>query len=87
MIDSGLVGSLWEGTTRAEDAQGSPTQSRISSSMLVYEDVPLNRISHPNPDSVVDGASAGAMSFKPPDKLDHAVDTKALVIVNLVNDN
>ena len=31
-------GGLWEGTTRAEDAQGTPTQSRISPSILVYED-------------------------------------------------
>ena len=33
MIDSGLVG-----TTRAEDARGAPTQSPISSDLLVYED-------------------------------------------------
>ena len=31
MIDSG------RGTTRAEDAQGTPTQSQISPSILVYE--------------------------------------------------
>ena len=29
---------VWEGTMRAEDAQGTPTQSRISPSILVYED-------------------------------------------------
>jgi len=29
---------IWEGTTRAEDAQGTPTQSHISPSILVYED-------------------------------------------------
>ena len=29
---------LWEGTTRAEDAQGTPTQSHISPSIQVYED-------------------------------------------------
>ena len=34
LIDSKLV----EGTTRAEDAQGSPTQSYISPSLLVYDD-------------------------------------------------
>ena len=34
VIDSG------RGTTRAEDAQGTPTQSSISSSTLVYEDNP-----------------------------------------------
>ena len=28
---------VWEGTMRAEDAQGTPTQSRISPSILVYE--------------------------------------------------
>ena len=51
MIDSGLVGSTdfhsshpqghehsGRGTTRAEDAQGTPTQSHISPSILVYED-------------------------------------------------
>ena len=47
MIDSGLVGSTnflsfitstGRGTTRAEDAQGTPTQSDISTSILVYED-------------------------------------------------
>jgi len=37
MIDSGLVG---RGTARAEDAQGTPTQSHISPSILVYEDKP-----------------------------------------------
>jgi len=37
VIDSGLVGS-GRGTTRAEDAQGTPTQSHISPSILVYED-------------------------------------------------
>ena len=31
-------GGLWEGTTRAEDAQGIPTQSHISPSILVYEE-------------------------------------------------
>ena len=35
MIDSGLVG---RGTTRAEDAQGIPTQSHESPSILAYED-------------------------------------------------
>ena len=38
MIDSGLVGSTDGGTTRAEDAQGTPTQSHISPSILVYEE-------------------------------------------------
>ena len=37
MIDSGLVGG---GAARAEDAQGTPTQSHISPSILVYEDNP-----------------------------------------------
>ena len=37
MIDSGLVGS-GRGTTGAEHAQGTPTQSHISPSLLVYED-------------------------------------------------
>jgi len=35
VIDSKLVG---RGTTRADDAQGTPTQRRISTSILVYED-------------------------------------------------
>jgi len=35
-----LVGPLWGGTTRAEDAQGTPTQSHISPILLVYEDNP-----------------------------------------------
>jgi len=43
MIDSGLFGLLsWypagRVATRADDAQGSPTQSHISPSILVYED-------------------------------------------------
>jgi len=48
MIDSGLVGSMdfhsshpqghGRGTTRAEDAQGTPTQSHISPSILLYEE-------------------------------------------------
>ena len=29
---------LWEGTTRAEDAQGTPTQSHISPNILVYQE-------------------------------------------------
>ena len=37
LIDSGLV--TRRGTTRAEDAQGTPTQSHISPSILVYEDL------------------------------------------------
>ena len=37
MIDSGLVGS-GRGTARAEDAQGIPTQSHVSPSILVYKD-------------------------------------------------
>ena len=35
-MDSRLVGST-DFTKRAEDAQGTPTQSRISLSILVYE--------------------------------------------------
>ena len=42
MIDSGLDGSTeflsGRGAARAEDAQGTPTQSHISPSLLVYED-------------------------------------------------
>ena len=38
VIDSGLVGLSGWGTARAEDAQGTPTQSHISPSILVYED-------------------------------------------------
>ena len=40
VVDSGLVGSAdsGRGTTRAEDAQGTPTESHLSPSMLVYED-------------------------------------------------
>ena len=43
LIDAGLVGSTdfhssGRGTTRAEDAQGTPTQSHISPSILVYEE-------------------------------------------------
>ena len=38
VIDSGLVGS-----TRAEDAQGTPTQSHVSPNILVYEDKGLKR--------------------------------------------
>ena len=30
--------NVWEGTTRVEDAQGTPTQSHIPPSILVYED-------------------------------------------------
>ena len=36
LINSGLVGS-GSGSARAEDAQGTPTQSHISPSILVYE--------------------------------------------------
>ena len=35
MIDSGLEGS-GRGAARAEDAQGTPTQSHVSPSILVY---------------------------------------------------
>ena len=35
--DHTLVGPLWEGSTRAEDAQGTPNQSHISPSIRVYE--------------------------------------------------
>jgi len=41
VIDSGLVGSTdlsGRGTARAEDAQGTPTQSHIPPSIRVYED-------------------------------------------------
>ena len=39
VLDSGIIGSKdFRGSTRAEDAQGTPTQSHISSSLLVYED-------------------------------------------------
>jgi len=33
-----LIDSGWEGTTRAEDAKRTPTQSHISPGTLVYED-------------------------------------------------
>ena len=39
MIDSGLVR---RGTARAEDAQGTPTQSHISPSLLVHEHKSFN---------------------------------------------
>ena len=35
MIDSGLAG---RGTTRAQDAQGTPTQSDISPSIIAYDE-------------------------------------------------
>ena len=39
MIDSGLdVSPEGRGTTRAQDAQGTPTRSHVSPSGLVYED-------------------------------------------------
>ena len=41
VIDSGLVGSTdlnGRGTTRAEDAQGAPTRSHLSPSILEYTD-------------------------------------------------
>ena len=39
MTYSGLVGDLaGRGTTRAEDAQGTPNQSHISPSILAYKD-------------------------------------------------
>ena len=41
VIDSGLVGSTdfyGRGAARAEDAQGTPTQSHISPSIVVYEE-------------------------------------------------
>ena len=41
-----LVG---RGTVRAEDAQGTPTQSHISPSILVYEDEQLLGFTEPNP--------------------------------------
>jgi len=39
MLDSGLDGStdFGRGAARAEDAQGTPTQSHTSPSILVYE--------------------------------------------------
>ena len=37
------------GTTRAEDAQGTPTQSHISPSILVYEDYTLRTTIIPSP--------------------------------------
>ena len=33
-----LIDSLWEGTTRAEDARGTPTQNHISPNIPVYDD-------------------------------------------------
>ena len=43
MIDSGLgqlAQRIWRGAARAEDAQGTPTPSHISPSILVSEDKP-----------------------------------------------
>jgi len=41
LIFEGVIDSGW-GTTRAEDAQGTPIQSRLSPSMLVNEDHSLS---------------------------------------------
>jgi len=38
---------IWRGATRAEDAEGTPTQSRISPSKLVYEDICADRWNRP----------------------------------------
>ena len=40
LIDSALVGStdFWEGCRESADPQGSPTQSHVSPSILVYEE-------------------------------------------------
>ena len=39
LIDAGLVGSIsGRGAARAKDAEGTPTQSHISPSILVYEE-------------------------------------------------
>jgi len=43
MLDSGLVGWLGRGAARAEDARGTPTQSHISPSILVYEERSIRR--------------------------------------------
>ena len=51
VIDSGLIGSTdfhssnsGRGTARAEDAQGTPTQSHISPSILVYEEKHVKKL-------------------------------------------
>ena len=38
LIDSGSWGLSGRGTTRAEDAEGTPTESHVSLSILVYEE-------------------------------------------------
>jgi len=43
-VDRLRVGFSGRGTARAEDAQGTPAQSHISPSMLVYEDYFISRI-------------------------------------------
>jgi len=54
-IDSVLSG---RGTTRAEDAQGTPTQSHISPSILVYED------KYPGPSLVSQLSLESQLSFE-----------------------
>ena len=50
MIDSGLIGLSERGAARAAGAQGTPTQSHISLSILVYEDEsPLRLLVHSMP--------------------------------------
>jgi hypothetical protein len=69
MIDSGLVGftdfhSLGRGTARAEDAQGTPTQSHTSPSKMVYEDKPQNQKPHTPTDR---GDRAGGLAALTPE--------------------
>ena len=45
LIDSGLAGLCGRGTTRAEDAPGTPAQSHISPSIIVCEDNQLLELS------------------------------------------
>jgi len=71
------------GTTRAEDAQGTPTQSHISPSILVYEDKPGPNFWNP----VEPGASSrGGPVLKPCSTLDVTVVNQKLTKQENVQD-
>ena len=63
LIDSGLVG---RGATRAEDAQGTPTQSHISPSILVYKDKRAPLLRRHYQFSALDGQSLGRLGGNQP---------------------
>ena len=66
VIDSGLVSG--RGTTRAEDAQGTPTQSHISPSILVYEEEKawsLQNGATKQTATELDGGKANSLSLPP----------------------